>query len=103
MVPKKGGLKSMSGRKKGSTIDFFPKNPKKKGGGGGVLDRYFSLAYWKRGGLKKGGGGGVYTTEPTHHPPGIQTYMILLIYILSQSLQWSVQYHVTWDYVITPL
>ena len=33
----------------------------------------------------------------------IQTYMILLIYILSQSLQWSVQYHVTWDYVITPL
>ena len=32
----------------------------------------------------------------------IQT-MILLIYILYQSLQWSVQYHVIWDYVITPL
>ena len=31
MVPKKGGLQSMSGRKKGSKIDFFLKILKKGG------------------------------------------------------------------------
>ena len=30
-------------------------------------------------------------------------YDFIDLYILSQSLQWSVQCHVTWDYVITPL
>ena len=52
MVPKKGGLKSMSGRKKGSTIDFFPKNPKKRGGGGGGLRSIFFAGILKKGGLK---------------------------------------------------
>ena len=65
MVPEKGGLKSMSGRKKGFKIDFFfLKILKKKGGlksiffagtlkKGGLKSRFFSSAL-KKGGLYRG-------------------------------------------------
>ena len=63
-----GPKKSMSGWKKGSTIDFFLKILKKEGLKliffSGTLKRrvwnlYFFQVPWKR---------GVYTVEPTHHP-----------------------------------
>ena len=64
MVPKKGGLKSMSGRKKGSKI-FFAGTLKK----GGLKSRFFSSAL-KKGGLYRGA-----YPSPSHneYPPGLFT------------------------------
>ena len=67
-APKKGGLKSMSGWRKGSKMDFSIKTLKNGG-----LKWIFSSDTLKKGGLKSiffpsALKKGVYTSKPAHHP-----------------------------------